>query len=126
MQAVNDNFDRDQWERILDQASAVELTNHEKIALAHTVRELIEPVIERGTKLSFEQANGIVCSYYTMRRMVEHMDPQIFTMHNGHNGLLNFYRQRDSRELSNDGDRLSWDQSLKQEQGEDTEATEVF
>ena len=82
------------------------LSNGEQLALAHSLSELIEPLIERRTKLSFDEANGITSSYYTMRRLLKSVDKDLLFYHER---LTRFYGLEDQRELCSDFDRLSWE-----------------
>ena len=93
------------YHNVLDQEAEAFLSNQERLALAYTVRDLIEPLIQDGTKLSFEQANGFTCSYYTMRRLFNRMDNDVSSLHEE---LVEFYGLTDDRELSNECDRLRW------------------
>jgi hypothetical protein len=81
----------------------VKLTNQSIIELAYLTMEALEALIESGQKLFFEQANCYLSCFYTCQRLLKGVDPEYLDYHLD---VKDFFRE--GRELSNDGNRLSW------------------
>ncbi len=52
----------------------IQMDQMEVIALAHTVRELLLPVVENEIKLTFEQANSYFTTWHATRRLLGKVD----------------------------------------------------
>lgn len=83
------------------------MTNQSIIEFAYCVKELIEPLIETHVKLAFEQANCYLACFYDCRRLLQTVDSEYLAEHTS---LSEFYK--DGRELSNDWDKLWWEEKI--------------
>ena len=94
-------------QRILNSECDHKISVYEAIALAYTVKELLEILIEQRTKLTFEAANGFLTSYYLCKRALKNVKEaiQIDPDMGRHQSLFDFF----SKHVSNDFDRLHFE-----------------
>jgi hypothetical protein len=85
------------------QKKMVELNNQAIIQLAYLTMETLEPLIDSGNKLFFEQASCYHSCFYICRSLLKKVDPEYLK---GHSMVATFFKE--GRELSNDWDCLSW------------------
>jgi hypothetical protein len=93
----------------------VKLTNQSIIELAYLTMEALEALIESGQKVFVEQANCYLGCFYTCQRLLKAVDPEYLDYHSD---VKDFFRE--GRELSNDGNRLSWDSGSEADDDPDT------
>ena len=80
------------------------LEQQQIIEFAYAVRELVEPLAETSNKLSFELVNCYEHLFYTVRHLLDLVDPEYLKLHYR---VVAFYREK--RELSSNWDRLKWE-----------------
>lgn len=68
----------------------IQMDQLEVIALAHTVRELLLPVVENEAKLTFEQANSYFTTWHAVRRLLCKMDSG-YLSRSPHKALMDFF-----------------------------------
>ncbi len=78
----------------------IETHNQAVVEFGYAVKELLDPWIESGGKLSFEQANSYYSCWYNIGKWLERLPDKYRQQHQG---LIDFYLNKD---LSNDWDRL--------------------
>jgi hypothetical protein len=86
------------------------IPNIDILALALTVKEYLELLIDHNAKLFLEQANGCLSSYYFVRELI---GKAVFKGYRGAvdiKKLKSFYFPT-GKELSNDWDRLHWEET---------------
>lgn len=97
-------------DELMAKKQSLELSNISIIELAYITKDLIEPFIKDRTKLTFGEANCYLACYYICKRLLKLVDKECL---DHHENLYDFYYRKDNKCLSNDWDRLHWEEEEK-------------
>jgi len=95
----------DKIDRLRLKEISLKMAQQTVIELAYTARTIIEPLAESHEKLSFSEANCYLSVFYAIRQFLKSVDSEYL---NRHQRIAEFFLK--NRELSNDWDRLRWEE----------------